>query len=158
MKLRLARSGDVSGIVDLMARSPLLRGYGFVPVPGRRRIQRALRYDDERLLLAVERDEVIGLAWLITTRALAYATYLQLLLVAEGRQSRGIGAALLARAEELAARAGSRHLILLAKTTNQRARSFYRAHGYRYVGVLPSFAHPRFTEALYVKRVGGRPT
>jgi ribosomal protein S18 acetylase RimI-like enzyme len=95
----------------------------------------------------------VGFAWVIITRALVDAAYLRLLLVADDRTSRGIGAALLDEAERRARTAGSRHMLLLVTATNRRARSFYRRHGYRYVGVMPAHARPRIDEALYAKRL-----
>jgi ribosomal protein S18 acetylase RimI-like enzyme len=99
---------------------------------------------------------MVGFAWVIVTRALVDAAYLRLLLVAEDRTSRGIGAALLDDVERRARRAGSRYMLLLVTTTNRRARSFYARHGYRFVGVLPRYARPRLNEALYFKAVRPR--
>ncbi|CAN5229027.1 hypothetical protein BH18CHL2_BH18CHL2_06190 [soil metagenome] len=97
---------------------------------------------------------VRGVAWLILTRAFDGAAYLRLLLVAEGEQSRGVGAALLSRAERRAREARSRHLALLVTGTNRRARNFYEREGYRLVGILPGYVRPGIDEALYVKDCG----
>jgi ribosomal protein S18 acetylase RimI-like enzyme len=109
------------------------------------------------MLVAVDGPDVIGLAWVITTRALDRAAYLKLLLIAEGEQSRGVGTALLDDAERRAGELGSRHMVLLVTTTNRRARSFYKTHGYRYVGRLPGFVRPRIGESLYVKALPADP-
>ena len=103
------------------------------------------------LLVALDGTDVIGLAWVITTRALDRAAYLRLLLVAEGRQSHGVGSALLEDAERRVSVLGSRHMVLLVTTTNRRARSLYTAQGYRHVGDLPGFVRPRIGESLYMK-------
>jgi GNAT superfamily N-acetyltransferase len=87
----------------------------------------------------------------IATRGLDRAAYLRLLVVAEGKQSHGVGAALLAEAEHRARLAGCRHLVLLVTTTNRRARAFYSRNGYQHVGNLPGFVHPAIGESLYVK-------
>jgi GNAT superfamily N-acetyltransferase len=105
----------------------------------------------ETVLVAIERAEILGVAWVIITPALDRSAYLGLLLVAEGEQSRGIGSALLADAERRARALGSRHMVLLTSTTNRRARAFYRRHGYRHVGNLPGFVRPAIGESLYVK-------
>jgi GNAT superfamily N-acetyltransferase len=105
----------------------------------------------DQLLVALERGQPLGLAWVITTRALDRAAYLRLLLVAGGHQSRGVGAALLADAERRARASGCRHLVLLVTTTNRRARTFYSRLGYRHVGNLPGFVRPAIGESLYVK-------
>ena len=102
-------------------------------------------------MAAVDAAVVVGFAWLIVTRALDRSAYLRLLLVAEGRQSSGLGAALLTRAEREARKRGTRHLVFLVTKTNRRARSFYEAHGYRHVGDLPGFVMAGIAESLYLK-------
>jgi GNAT superfamily N-acetyltransferase len=133
-----------------MTQSPLLRRYRVTLAGARSSLAEALRERDQ-LIVALERGEPAGLAWVIATRALDRAAYLRLLLVAEGHQSRGVGAALLADAERRARASDCRHLVLLVTTTNRRARTFYRRHGYRHVGNLPGFVRPGIGETLYVK-------
>jgi len=150
MRITRATKAHVAGLVELMNRSPLLQRYGVTRARARVGLRTGLR-QRETLLVAVESGEILGLAWVITTRALDRSAYLSLLLVAEGKQSRGIGSALLAHAERRARALGSRHLVLLTTTTNRRARAFYRRHGYRHVGNLPGFVRPAIGESLYVK-------
>jgi ribosomal protein S18 acetylase RimI-like enzyme len=133
-----------------MAASPLLRRYGVTERGARRSLAEARRERDI-LLVALDGPAVVGFAWLITTRALDLSAYLRLLLVAQTTQSRGIGAALIARAEHEVRRRRSRHLVLLVTTSNRRARAFYRRLGYRHVGDLGSFVRPRISESLYMK-------
>jgi len=133
-----------------MTASPLLHRYGVTPGRARSSLLEALR-DRDQLVVALDSGEPLGLAWVITTRALDHSAYLRLLLVAEGRQSRGVGAALLSDAERRATASGCRHLVLLVTTANRRARSFYDRHGYRHVGSLPGFVRPGIGESLYVK-------
>jgi GNAT superfamily N-acetyltransferase len=139
----------------LMARSPLLRRYGVTRRRAWASLREALRERD-LLVVALEDREVIGLAWVIATRALDRAAYLRLLLVAEAQRSQGVGAALLADAERRARAAGCRHLVLLVTTTNRRARAFYTGEGYRHVGYLPGFVRPGIGESLYVKSWSSR--
>ena len=133
-----------------MTASPLLQRYAVTLVRARSSLLEALRERDQ-LVVALDGGDPLGLAWVITTRALDRAAYLRLLLVAEGQQSRGLGAALLADAERRARASGCRHLVLLVTTANRRARTFYDRHGYRHVGNLPGFVRPRVGESLYVK-------
>jgi ribosomal protein S18 acetylase RimI-like enzyme len=103
-------------------------------------------------------DRVAGMAWVLPSRILTGAAYLRLLLVAEGRQRAGLGAALLAAAEA-ATRTVANHLVLVVTTDNFGARRFYERHGYRHVGDLPGLARPGLDEALYWKALrphGGR--
>ena len=152
MRIRGARDTDLGALARLMAESPLLGRYGVTATRAREGLREALREGDV-LLVALDGDDVVGFAWVIPTRALDRAAYLRLLLVAEGRQSQGTGAAVLARAERRARVAGCRHLALLVTKTNRRARSFYARHGYRHVGDLAGFVRPRLGEALYVRRL-----
>jgi GNAT superfamily N-acetyltransferase len=150
MRIAPADRSHLVGLVELMTRSPLLRRYGVTSPRARVSLMEALEQRD-LLLVALEGGETLGLAWVITTRALDRAAYLRLLLVAEGEQSRGVGGALLAEAERKARASGSRHLALLVTTTNRRARAFYARQGYEHVGNLPGFVHPAIGESLYVK-------
>jgi len=155
MRIVPATGAHVVAMTQLMARSPLLRRYGVTRHRAHASLGDGLRQRD-LILVALEGTGVIGLAWVITTRALDRAAYLRLLLVAERSQSRGVGAGLLEDAERRVSTLGSRHMVLLVTTTNRRARSFYTRQGYRYVGGLPSFVRPRIGESLYVKTLGSR--
>ena len=150
MRITRATPKHVPGLARLMTASPLLQRYGVTLDRARSSLLEALSERDQ-LVVALEGGTPLGLAWVLTTRALDRAAYLRLLLVAEGQQSRGLGAALLADAERRASAAGCRHLVLLVTTANRRARTFYARHGYRHVGNLPGFVQPAIGESLYVK-------
>jgi len=150
MRITRATRTHVPALARLMTASPLLQRYAVTLVRARSSLLEALRERDQ-LVVALEGGKPLGLAWVITTRALDRAAYLRLLLVAEGQQSRGLGAALLADAERRARASGCRHLVLLVTTANRRARTFYARHGYRHVGNLPGFVRPGIGESLYVK-------
>ena len=140
----------ITAIASLMLASPLMRRYGATARGVRVGLGRGFRARDS-LLVALDGDAVVGLAWFIRTPALDHAMYLQLLLVAETHQSRGLGASLLARGEREARASGARHMIFLVTKTNRRARAFYERHGYRHVGDLPGFVRPEIDETLYLK-------
>lgn len=150
MRIAKARRSDVGPITSLMTASPLLERYRVRATAARGSITEALRARDI-VLVAKDGGAVIGLAWIVPTRAFDRSAYLRLLLVAEGRQSDGIGAALLARGEREARARGSRHLLLLVTRTNSRARAFYRRHGYAHVGDLRDFVRPGVDESIYAK-------
>jgi ribosomal protein S18 acetylase RimI-like enzyme len=140
----------IGPIANLILASPLLRRYGVTARGVRAGLGRAFRERDT-LLVALDGDAVVGLAWFIRTAALDRSTYLQLLLVAESHQSRGLGASLVARGEREARASGSRHMVMLVTKTNRRARWFYERHGYRHVGDLPGFVRREIAETLYLK-------
>ena len=110
------------------------------------------------LLVAMERAAVVGLAWVVLSRALDRSAYLRLLVVAEDQQSHGVGAALLADAERRARAAGSRHFVFLVTADNKRARAFYERHGYARIATLRGFVRAEIDETLYMKslRASGR--
>jgi len=145
-----ATKAHVDAMAKLMASSPLLRRYRVSARGAKASLTEALRERD-LLFAAVDDDAVVGLAWVIVTRALDRAAYLRLLLVREDHQSRGLGAALLGRAERKARASRCRHLVLLVTTTNGRARAFYEQHGYSHVGELAGFVRAGISESLYLK-------
>jgi GNAT superfamily N-acetyltransferase len=150
MKIMRATRRHVGPMAELMAASPLLRRYRVTRAGATASLEEALRAR-ELVLIAADAGTVAGLAWVIRTPALDRSAYLRLLLIGAREQSRGLGAALLARAERDARASGSRHLVLLVTRTNRRARSFYERHGYAHVGDLPGFVRPGIAESLYVK-------
>ncbi len=152
MRVVSATRRHIAAMTALMTASPLLRHYQLTRDGARAGLAEALRAKDI-VVVAVGQGSVAGFAWVIPTRALDRAAYLRLLLVAEGRQSRGVGAALLATAERRARAARCRHLVLLVTTANRRARAFYARCGYRHVGGLPGFVRPGIGESLYEKRL-----
>jgi ribosomal protein S18 acetylase RimI-like enzyme len=145
-----AQGGHIRPMAALMTSAPLLRRYGVTARDARANLEEALRERD-LVLAAVDGKGVLGFAWVITGRALDRAAYLRLLLVSAEHHSRGIGAALLARAERDARASGCRHLALLVTKTNRRARSFYERHGYAHVGDLAGFVRRGIAESLYLK-------
>jgi ribosomal protein S18 acetylase RimI-like enzyme len=140
----------IGPIAKLMTAAPLLRPYRMTTRIAKAGLARAFR-ERETVLVALDGDVVVGLAWFIKTRALDRAMYLQLLLLAETHQSRGLGASLLARGERQARESGCRHMVMLVTKTNRRARAFYERHGYSHIGDLPGFVRPEITETLYLK-------
>jgi ribosomal protein S18 acetylase RimI-like enzyme len=145
-----ATPAHLDPIATLMATSPLLHRYRVTGRGAKASLAEALRERDI-VLVALDGDAVLGFAWVIVTRALDRAAYLRLLIVAETHQSRGLGAALLARAEREARATRCRHLVLLVTKTNRRARSFYERHGYAHVGDLAGFVRQGIAESLYLK-------
>ncbi len=145
-----AKTVHIRPMATLMATAPLLRRYRVTARGAKANLAEALRKRD-LVLATLDGETVVGLAWVIPTRALDRAAYLRLLLVSETHQSRGLGAALLARAEREARASRCRHLVLLVTKTNRRARLFYERHGYAHVGDLGGFVRRGIAESLYLK-------
>ena len=149
-RIVLASQKHREAIANLMGASPLLQRYGVTARGARVGIGKGLRRRDT-IYVAVDGTAVVGLAWFSKTPAFDRTMYLQLLLVAETHQSRGVGALLLARGEREARAAGCRHMMFLVTKSNRGARAFYERHGYEHVGNLPGFVRPEIDETLYLK-------
>ncbi|HEV8676051.1 MAG TPA: GNAT family N-acetyltransferase [Methylomirabilota bacterium] len=145
-----ATAEDLPVLAELMAASSLLLRYGTTRDTALAALVRARRAGDVLLTGRPAGAPPRGLAWVIPSRILTGAAYLRLLLVAPSEQRTGLGARLLAAAENRA-RGGANHLVLLVTADNTGARRFYERHEYRHVGDLPDFARPGLAEALYQK-------
>jgi GNAT superfamily N-acetyltransferase len=149
--VREAKARDLAALADLMAASPLLVRYGVTRAGALKWLEDALGHGDVLLMARGDGDPApSGLAWLQRLRGFGGAAYLRLLLVAEDHQGRGLGARLLAAAEQRAA-VWSRHMLLLTTADNHAARRFYERHGYQCAGQLERLILPDADEFLYHK-------
>jgi GNAT superfamily N-acetyltransferase len=148
--VRPAAAEDLPVLAELMADSPLLARYGITWAGAMGALESAWRAGDILLIAFEYNVPPFGLAWVIKSRILTGAAYLRLLLVAQDRQSGGVGRHLLGEAERQA-REFANHLVLLVTADNAGARRFYERCGYRHVGDLPGLAVPGLDEALYQK-------
>jgi GNAT superfamily N-acetyltransferase len=99
---------------------------------------------EEAVLVAEEAGEVVGFVDLTIRRSTpgggtmlrrSVVGFVNELAVEEGRRGAGIGAALMAAAEDWAAGAGAEALMLDTGTKNEGAIRFYERLGYRPIGV-----------------------
>ena len=93
-----------------------------------------------------ESDAVIGGLW---GRSVANWLYVDLLVVPEGFRGRGIGTALMKKAEEIARQRGCTGLWLYTSTF--QAPGFYEKLGYRPFGKLPDY--PRGHDNFYYMKL-----
>jgi|GEM_PF-366111 len=145
-----AEAADLPGLADLMAASPLLQRYGATRETSLAALEQAHQRHDLLLTARPASGPPLGMVWVITSPMLTGAAYLRLLLVADPMQRAGLGARLLAAAEEHV-RSRANHMFLLVTRDNAGARRFYERWGYRHVGDLPDHAVPGIDEALYHK-------
>ncbi|HYY55462.1 MAG TPA: hypothetical protein VFA01_08790, partial [Candidatus Dormibacteraeota bacterium] len=68
MRIASARAADLRAIATLMAASPLLRRYGATARGARAALNDGFRERD-LILVAEDRGEVLGVAWLVLSRA-----------------------------------------------------------------------------------------
>lgn len=79
--------------------------------------------------------------------------YLELLGVAPWTRKTGVGAALLARVEQLVF-ARTKNLFACVSDFNAPARAFYKKHGFQEIGPMPDFLIPGSAEMLLRKTAG----
>ncbi len=131
--LRAARAGDLPALLVLEAQFPGDR-------MSARQFRRHLRSASARLQVALRDDAPIG-ASLLFFRVGSPAARLYSLIVAAGARGQGIGARLLADAEQAARDHGCRHLRLEVRVDNAAAIALYQRASYIRVGEVPGYYH-----------------
>lgn len=113
--------------------------------------QQACRRQGTIMFVACAESQRCGFA-LLHERGVAGSPYLASIAVAPEWRSRGVGAALIARAEDHF-RPCARHMFLCVSSFNPRARALYERLGYRPVGELPDYLIDGASELLMCKRL-----
>ena len=146
VEIDLAQEGDTDWSAGIMASSD-----PWVTL-GRKYEQCFARvsHPEYRLLIARVNGVRAGLV-LLHPRGFASSPYVAILAVAPEFRSRGIGSALLARAEIEFPEA--RFLFLLVSSFNSRAQTLYERHGYKRVGEIPEYVIPGCSELMFAKRL-----
>ena len=153
MTIRPLDLADIPLLTGWIVAKPLWQRYRLDAARLRARLETALERGD--ILLVADADPGVracGFAWCLPQRAFARSAYLRLIGVREGYTGSGIGAQLLDRVEDAAAKTG-KDLFLLVSDFNEAAQRFYRRQGYRQVGALPAYILPDVTELVYWKRL-----
>lgn len=140
---------DVPVVAAWVERVPLWQRYGLSRATLAAHLDQALLRGDT--LLAADRaaDRACGLAWVLPHGAFGRSAYLRMIGVRLDCSGSGIGAALLAAAEE----AAGDQLFLLVSDFNVDAQRFYQRAGYAQIGAIPGFVLPDVTELIFWKRL-----
>lgn len=128
----LADEAVVLALIEELFEPPGAFPPGYTVEGGREGFRAAVSDPESDVLLAVDGEEVVGLASVYADfRSIRYGKrcWLQDLVVASSRRSEGIGAALLAAAAEWARARGCTHLELSSGAGRTDAHRFYRAQG-----------------------------
>lgn len=126
-------------VADAPTLAPLLGELGY-PVTADRvlpRMRRMLARDDQRILIAENRDESLGLLALHVFPVLAYdadVALIMALVITETARGRGIGRALVDRAEVVAKSLGAARLIVTTHVRRADAHAFYERLGFAFTG------------------------
>jgi ribosomal protein S18 acetylase RimI-like enzyme len=118
-----------------------------------RRVCADSRYD----VFIAHRDTERAGFMILDPHGIAGAPYVRSLAIAPEFRSLGIGASLLAFAEERY-RGVARHLFMCVSSFNTRARALYERLGWIAVGNLPDFAIEGSSEILLAKRITPPPS
>jgi ribosomal protein S18 acetylase RimI-like enzyme len=140
-----ARSSDATSIAAMSRR---LIEAGLQPSWPTERVLRHVRHPESVVLTARAAGELLGFA------IMQYgddSAHLNLLAVEPGSQRRGIGRGLLGWLEETARVAGTFIIRLEFRATNERARAFYEALGYREVARITGY-YQRMEDAVRMER------
>jgi ribosomal-protein-alanine N-acetyltransferase len=121
----------------------------------RRMLRDSLRTDGARCYVACFGAEIAGFLIAIQEGVQGHLVTID---VVDTARRRGVGSALLARAEEELAESGARRVTLETATNNAAGIAFWQKHGYRAVGIYPRYYNDRLDAYLMTKRlrtVGG---
>jgi N-acetylglutamate synthase-like GNAT family acetyltransferase len=146
LSLRRATAKDLPAILALLAQPDYDNGDGVSPAEARAVFDKMARYPDYRLYVAEADGEVVGSYALLIMDNIGHkaapSAIVEQVVVAEDRQSSGIGAAMMRRAMVDAAEAGAYKLVLSSNAKRGRAHAFYERlgferHGFSFQVMLP---------------------
>ena len=150
-KVRALRAAEIPDLVDWLVTLPLMQRYGLQLLAARRMLAQALDQRHHVIAVDTETATACGFAWIMPAGAFGRSAYLRLIAVRPDAAGKGIGGALLAEAERLAA-AEDRNLFLLVSDFNADAQAFYLRHGYHQIGAIPAYVLPDVAEMIFWKR------
>ncbi|NPA91630.1 MAG: GNAT family N-acetyltransferase [Chloroflexi bacterium] len=149
--VRRMTEDDIPSCARIMAETPLWQRYGVTFSRAAERFRRTLA-GGGTVFVADEAGEVVGFVMCVERGAWARSGYIPLIGVAPTHKGKGIGLALLQRAESFLSHSSS-DVFLLVSDFNTPAQRFYERHGYTRVGALPDYILPGVTEYIYWKRL-----
>jgi len=150
VKLRPAEASDLKSAAELIRNQRLFEPYGLTPAALERTLL-AAHGRGEQLHVADLNGTVSGLIWFQLQGAFGRSGYVRLLVTGEQAQGQGIGARLLALAEQTVfAQTGD--MFLLVNSFNADARRFYERHGYAATGTIPDYVAPGLDEVIMHKK------
>ena len=108
--------------------------------------------DPDYITFVAHHDSFPSGSIILHPRGLAGSPYIKSVAVAEGHRSHGIGAQLIAFAENYF-RNNSKHIFLCVSSFNLRAQSLYERLGYTRVGEFKDYITEGASEILFHKRL-----
>jgi GNAT superfamily N-acetyltransferase len=145
IEIRDAADGDLAGVLRVLAESGIDGGRSFTLEEARAHLARIRAWGGFRLLVALADGEIAGTYTLVIMHKLGKrgtpAGVVEDVAVAPGRQSQGIGRAMMAHALEECRKAGCYKLALSSNLKRSGAHRFYESlgferHGYSFAVFL----------------------
>jgi len=134
LRFRTAGPGDAVALSRLLGQL----GYPSAPEEIPDRLQKMHERSGTTVMIAEDDSGAVGVATIHLFQALhtsAPIAWLTAVVVEEHSRGKGIGAALLRRAEEWAIERGANRLSLTSALHRTRAHEFYKSHSYEQTGV-----------------------
>jgi len=150
--MRLARTADAATIA-VMSRELIESGLGWSWTP--ERVTRNINDRETLTIIAADSGRIAGFA--LAQFSDEYV-HLSLLAVSMDYQRRGIGRRLIKWIEESALVAGISTIHLEVRATNQAARKFYRALGFREIALMPFYYRGREAAVRLIRAIGKHTT
>lgn len=97
-----------------------------------------------------EDNKCIGFIWVVINAVFSKYPYLQLIIIDEGFQGKGIGKKLIDYFENVVSKDYSK-IFLMVSNFNTDARRLYESLGYRFIGIMPNFYIDNTDEYLMMK-------
>ena len=144
---------DMPTVAAWVSTIPLWKHYQLTAEKAHAQFKQALEQGEWLVVADLGQDDrACGFAWCLAEGAFGRSTYLRLIGVCPDCAGKGIGAALLARAEQFALTVGN-DLFLLVSDFNTDAQRFYQHQSYEQIGTVPGYVLPDVTELIYRKRL-----
>jgi GNAT superfamily N-acetyltransferase len=141
LKIRLAKIGDAQRLAELTGQL----GYPAALAEIRRRM-RGIRSAAQHALFVAEAKDVGVIGWIhVSKQPLLEAeivAQINGLVVAEERRSLGVGAQLLAAAEDWARKHGCKGMAVRSNVIRERAHQFYERNGFEHYKTQKTFRKP----------------
>ncbi len=148
--IRPWRAKDIRACVHILVTTPLWQRYGIARKAAERRFHEGWARG-ATIFVAVDAAKPVGFVWCEEHGAFARSGYIPLIGVRQEMRGKGVGSALLARAEAHLAFTGD--VFLLVSDFNRAAQRFYERHGYTRVGTLADYIVPGVNEFIYRKHL-----
>ena len=151
MEIRKIRMSDIQFCASIMVRNPIWQRYQVTEDSARARFTKGMA-EKAPILVAEEKDRVVGFIWYVPQGAFYRSGYVMLIGVDPDSQSHGVGVSLMEAAEKEMFKTNA-DIFLLVSDFNVAAQRFYQRLGYQQVGVLVNYVLDGVNELIFRKHL-----